>query len=35
LEGDKIIEATYDETGKAIKLKVKPKGSKERKNLIK
>lgn len=35
LESDKIIEATYDETGKAIKLKVKPKGSKERKNLIK
>ena len=35
LEGDKIIEATYDESGKAIKLKVKPKGSKERKNLIK
>ena len=35
LESDKIIEATYDETSKAIKLKVKPKGSKERKNLIK
>ena len=35
MENDKIIEATYDETGKVIKLKVKPKGSKERKNLIK